>query len=90
MDMVASFCYLGDMISIDNCCELVVSTHVQMARETIRELLPALTIRYPSYKSCGHVAMRTGLASGPPILHASETWPLTKLNLQHLEHMAGP
>ena len=54
------------------------------------ELLPALTIRHPSYKSCDHVAMRTALARGPPILHASETWPLTKLNLQHLEHMTGP
>ena len=47
-----------------------------------RELLPVLTSRHLSYKtrvhvysSCVHSAM----------LHASETWPLTKTNLQRLQ-----
>ena len=41
--MVASFCYLGDTLSIGRGCELAVNTHVQMASKTFRELLPVLT-----------------------------------------------
>ena len=47
-----------------------------------RELLPVLTPRHLSYKTRGHVyssCVRSAL------LHASETWPLTKTNLQRLQ-----
>ena len=47
-----------------------------------RELLPVLTFRHLSYKTCGHLyssCMRSAM------LHDSETWPLTKTNLQRLQ-----
>ena len=39
-EMVALFCYVGDMLSIGRSCELAVSTHVKKARKAFRELLP--------------------------------------------------
>ena len=87
LEIEASFCYLGAMLSIGRGCELAVSTHVKTARKTFRELLPVLTSRHHSCKSCGHVYSSCAWST---ILHPSETWPLTKANLQHLQHTAGP
>ena len=47
-----------------------------------RELLPVLTSRHLSYKTCGHVYSSCVRSA---ILHASETWPLTKMKLQRLQ-----
>ena len=71
LEVVASFCYLGDMLSAGGGCEMAVTTHVKTALKKFRELLPVLTSRHLSYKSA--------------IFHASETWPLTKTNLQRLQ-----
>ena len=80
LEVVASFCYLGDMLSAGGGCEITVTTPVKTAWKKFRELLPVLTSRHLSYKTRGHVyssCMRSTM------LHASETWPLT--NLQRLQ-----
>ena len=82
LEVVASFRYLGDMLSAGGGCEIAVTTRVKTAWKKFRELLPVLTSRHLSYKTRGHVyssCVRTAM------LHASETWPLTKTNLQPLQ-----
>ena len=82
LEVVASFCYLGVMLSAGGGCEMAVTTRVKTAWKKFRELLPVLTSRQLSYKTRGHVyssCMRSA------VLHASETWPLTKTNLQRLQ-----
>ena len=82
LEVVASFCYLGDMLSADGGCEMAVTTRVKTARKKFRELLPVLTPRHLSYKTRGHVYSSCVRSA---MLHASETWPLTKTNLQRLQ-----
>ena len=55
LEVVASFCYLGDMLSTGGGCEITVTTHVKPARKKFRELLPVLTSCHLSYKTRGHV-----------------------------------
>ena len=43
LEVVASFCYLGDMLSAGGGCEITVTTHVKTAWKKFRELLPVLT-----------------------------------------------
>ena len=64
LEVVASFCYLGDMLSAADGCELSTTTCVKMPGRCGHV-----------YSSCVHSAM----------LHASETWPLTKPKLKHLQ-----
>ena len=80
--VVASFCYLGDMLSAGGGCEMKVTTRVKTAWKNFRELLPVLTFCQLSYKTCGHVYSTCERSA---MLHASETWPLTKRNLQRLQ-----
>ena len=82
LEVVASFCYLGDMLSAGGGCEMVVTTRVKTAWKKLRELLPVLTSRHLSYKTHGHVYSSCVRSA---MLHASETWPLTKTNLQRLQ-----
>ena len=58
----------------------MVTTRVKTPWKKFRELLPVLITRHLSNKTCGHV-----YSSCPKtcMLYASETWPLTKMNLQH-------
>ena len=79
LEVVASFCYLGDMLSAGGGCEMAVTTRVKTAWKKFRELLPVLTSRHLSYKTRGHVYSSCVRSA---MLHASETWPLTKTNLQ--------
>ena len=82
LEVVASFCYLGDMLSAGGGCEIKVLTRVKTAWKKLRELLQVLKSRHLSYKTHGHVysyCVRSAM------LHASETWPLTKMNLQRLQ-----
>ena len=82
LEVVAFFCYLGDMLSAGGGCEMAVTTRVKTAWKMFKELLPVLTSRHLSYKTPGQVyssCMRSAM------LHASETWPLTKTNLQRLQ-----
>ena len=79
LEVVSSFCYLGDMLSAGRGCEIAVTTRVKTAWKKFRELLPVLTSHHLSYKTRGHVyssCVRNCM------LHASETWPQTKTNLQ--------
>ena len=60
----------------------VTLNHSMKSYITIKDLLPLLSSRHLSFKTCGLVyssCMRSAM------LHASETWPLTKPNLQHLQ-----
>ena len=82
LEVVASFCYLGDMLSAGGGCEIAVTTRVKTAWKKFRELLPVLTSRHLSYKTRGHVYSACVRSA---MLHASETWPLTKRNLQRLQ-----
>ena len=82
LEVVASFCYLGDMLSASGGCELSTTTHVKTAWKKFKELKPVLSSRQLSlkthdrvYSSCVRSAM----------LHASETWPVTKPCLQRLQ-----
>ena len=82
LEGVASFFYLGDMLSAGGGCEIAVTTRVKTAWKKFRELLPVLTSRHLSYKTCGHVYSSCVRSA---MLHASETWPLTKTNLRRLQ-----
>ena len=72
LEVVASFCYLGDMLPAG----------VKTAWKKFRELLSVLTSHHLSYKTRGHVYSSCVRSA---MLHASETWPLTKTNLQSLQ-----
>ena len=82
LKLVASFCYLGDMLSAGGGCEITVTTRVKTAWKKFRELLPVLKSRNLSNKTHGHVYSSCMWST---MLHASETWPLTKMNLQGLQ-----
>ena len=82
LEVLASFCYLGDMLSAAGGCELATKTRVKRAWKKFRELLPLLSSRHLSHKTRGH-AYSTYVRSA--MLHASETWPLTKVDLQRLQ-----
>ena len=82
LEMVASCCYLGDMLSAGGGCEITVTTSVKTALKKFRELLPVLTSSHLSYKTHGHVYSSCVRSA---MLHASETWTLTKMNLQCLQ-----
>ena len=47
-----------------------------------KELLPVLSSHHLSFKTCGPVYSSCVQSA---LLHANETWPLTKPNLQHLQ-----
>ena len=60
-------------------CEIAVTTLVKTAWKKFRELLPVFTSRHLCYKTRGHVYSSCMWSA---MLHASETWPLTKTNLK--------
>ena len=51
LEVVASFCYMGDMLSAGGGCEIAVTTRVKTAWKTFRELQPVLTSPHLSYKT---------------------------------------
>ena len=82
LEVVSSFCYLGDTLSSGGGCELATITRCRVAKGKFNELLPILTARsFPLtsrgkvYNSCVRSAM----------LHASETWALTSSDLHRLQ-----
>ena len=79
LEVVASFCYLGDMLS--GGCELLTTTCLKTAWKKLKELLPVLSSHHFSFKARGCVYSSYVQSA---MLHASETWPLTKPNLQNL------
>ena len=60
----------------------MVTTRVKAAWKKFRELLPVLTSHQLPYKNRGHVYSSCVWSA---MLHASETWPLTKTNLECLK-----
>ena len=81
LEVVASFCYLVTCFLLGRGCEMAVTTRVKTWKK-FRELLPVLTSRHLSYKTRGHVYSSCVRSA---MLHASETWPLTKTNLQRFQ-----
>ena len=62
--------------------EVVATTRVKTAWKKLRELKPVLSSSHLSFKKRGHV-YRSCVRSA--MLHASETWPLSKPSLQCLQ-----
>ena len=82
LEVVASFCYLGDMLLAAGGCELSTTTRVKNAWKKSKELKPVLSSSSLSFKTCGRV-YSTCVRSAMP--QASDTWPVTKPCLQRLQ-----
>ena len=54
LEVIASFCYLGDMLSAAGGCELSTTTHVKTAWKRFKDLLPVPS-SYLSFKTRGCV-----------------------------------
>ena len=70
LEVVASFCYLGDMLSAVGGCELSNTTRVKTAWKKFKDLLPVLSSRHLSFKTRGHVYSSCVRSA---MLHASKT-----------------
>ena len=55
LEVVATSCYLADMLSAADGCELSITTRVKTAWKKFKELLPVLSSRHVSFKTRGHV-----------------------------------
>ena len=81
LDVEASFCYLGDILSAGGGCSLAIITRCCTALGKFRKLLPILTSKHISLTVCVKVfdaCVRSVL------LHGSQTWALTAQDLQPL------
>ena len=81
LDVEASFCYLGDMLSAGGGCALAIATRCSTAWVKFRKLLPKLTSKHVSPLTRGKVfsaCIRSSLILG------CETWAPTALDLQRL------
>ena len=81
LDSVGSYCYLGDMFSAGGGCTTAVIARCRSAWAKFRQLLPLLTARSLSLKSKGRIF--SSCVRGA-LLHASETWAMTKADLRRL------
>ena len=70
------------MLSAAGGCELLTTTRVKTTWKKFKELKPVLSSNHLSFKTGGRVY---SLCVRSAMLHASETWPLTKPSLQHLQ-----
>ena len=70
------------MLSAAGGYELSTTTRVKTAWKKFKVLLPVLSSCHLSFKTHGHVYSSCVQSA---MLHASETWPLTKPNLQRLQ-----
>ena len=86
LEMVASFCYLGDMLSAAGGCELSTTTRVKTAWKKCKELLPVLSSRHLPFKTRGRVYSSCVRSA---MLHASKTWPLSKPKSNICSEMTG-
>ena len=82
LEVVASFCYLGDMLSAAGGCKLSTTTRQKTAWKKFKDLIPVLSSRHLSFKTRGREYSSCVRSA---MLHASETWQLTKPNLQRLQ-----
>ena len=72
LGVVASFCYLGYMLSAGGGCEIAVTTRVKTAWKKFRQLLPVLTSRHFLTR---HMAMYTAFACGASCLATDQDEP---------------
>ena len=70
------------MLSAAGGCELSTTTFVKNAWKKFKQLLPVLSLCHLSFKTRGRVYSSCVQSA---MLHASETWPLIKPNLQCLQ-----
>ena len=77
LELVDTFCYLGDMLSIDKDADAAVETRIRIGWNKFRQLVPLLTnkdisliLRGKLYNSCVRSSMLCG----------SESWPIRKEN----------
>ena len=56
LEVIATFFYLGDMLSAGGGCEITVTSHVKTARKKFRELLPVLNLANDQDKSAALAA----------------------------------
>ena len=82
LEVVAWFCYLGDALSAGGGCDLATRIRVKCVWKKFLELQPLLCSRHLSLKTRGH-GYATYVRS--VMLHGSETWALTKVDLQRLQ-----
>ena len=75
VDVVDSFCYLGDTLCAGGGCSRAVTTRVRCAWGKFRELLPLLTTNSISWHRKGHLY---NACVRSVMLHASECWAPTK------------
>ena len=81
IEVVTSFCYLGDVTGERGGCFDATTARIRAAWKKFRELLPILTCRGISLSNRGHgynACVRSVL------LHASETWPVTAIDIAGL------
>ena len=90
LDVEASFCYLGDMLSYGGGCSLAIITRCCTACGKFKKLLPILSSKHISLTVLGKVFDACGLCSA--LLHGSKTWAPTASDLQRrrikLQHQA--
>ena len=55
LEVVVSFCYLGDMPSAAGGCKLSTTTRVKTAWKKFKDLLPVLSSRHLSFRTRGRV-----------------------------------
>ena len=70
------------MLSAAGGCEFSITTRVKTAWKKFKELKPVLSSRHLSLKTCDRVYSSCVQSA---MLHASETWPVTKPCLQRLQ-----
>ncbi|XP_052284936.1 uncharacterized protein LOC127881237 [Dreissena polymorpha] len=81
LDVEASFCYLGDTLCAEIGCELAIITRCCTAWGKFKKLLPILTLKHVSLKTCGKV-FNARVRSA--MLHGSDAWAPSASDLQRL------
>ena len=81
-EVQVGFLLLPRRLSAAGGCELSTTTRGKTAWKKFKELLPILSSCHLSFKTRGSVYSSCVRSA---MLHASETWPLTKPNLQRLQ-----
>ena len=81
LDVVPSFCYLGDMLSAGGGCDLAIKARCRSAWAKFKSLLPVLTSKHLALKTRGHLF---STCVRPVMLYGSETWAPTSSDLQRL------
>ena len=82
LEVVAEFCYLGDMLSAGGGCELAAIKRCKAAWGKFRELLPLLTNRHLPLTTRGRVF---SACVRSVMLYGSETWATSASTLHRLQ-----